>query len=585
MTGANNGPSPDRITPLHLIGVGLLGITLAAGPIVPDLLSASLFLAGLIGLADGLWNGFWTRLDRDEKRIAAATFLLGFATVTCFALGRETHIGFQILGRELRILLFLPVYLVVRRLALSQKQLGVILGLAAGIAFAYSLWSLEVHAPGYRVRGVTGVAIVFGDLALLAGVSGAWLLLPKDRHLPFRTKLLWGGLAFASLISGTLAAFASGTRGAWIAILPFLFVGTRAYVRCAGVRHKGRWYSGVALVAAGLTALCVIPPSPIQTRVIRAVRQTWISVRDETLPLLEHSPTRLGCLNRNAELIRLRHYTVTAPPLDQGDLKLVRLPATQVPAGCTGHMAFRAHVLYSTDWLSIWVNTSSRRPGFHEVQVWARGQGLFQIDRKGPVEKIHGRQFRLYSAIGDAGRFAPLTFHLHPGWTLTFIPVTTYPWEFSYDPGGNSIGNRLALWRTAFLTFMRHPWLGAGTGSFESDASQRIRDGQVPPVVWGYQHAHNDFFNLLATEGLLGLVALLWFYYALMRIGGGPEYRGPRELRVFMVLFVLGFSIFGFTETLWIHTFVVNWIVFVSAAALAVSRGEQPVEIHDKLVK
>ncbi len=583
MTGANHGPSPGRIPPLRLIGISLLGMTLSVGLIVPDLLSVSLFLGGLIGLADGLWNGFWARLDRDERWIAGATFLLGFATVTCFALGRETEVGFHVLGRELRILLFLPVYLVVRRLALSRKQLGIILGLAAGVAFVYSLWSLGVHAPGHRVRGVTGIAIVFGDLALLAGASGAWLLLPKDRHLPFRTKLLWGGLALASLISGILAAFASGTRGAWIAILPFLFVGTRAYARCTGIRHKGRWYLGVTFLAAGLTALCLIPPSPIRTRVIRAVRQTWISVHDEMLPLWESIPPRLGCLNRETGLVRLRQYTETAPPLDRGDLKLVRLPASQVPTGCTGHMAFRAHVRYSTDWLSIWVNTTSRRPGFHEAQVWARGQALFQIGQKGPVEKIQGRRFRLYSAIGDAGRFAPLTFYLHPGWTLNFIPVTTYPWEFSYDPGGNSIGNRLALWRTAFLIFLKHPWLGAGTGSFESDAAWRIRDGQVPPVVWGYQHAHNDFFNQLATEGLLGLAALLWFYYALVRIGRGPEHPGPYELRVFMELFVLGFSLFGFTETLWIHTFVVNWIVFVTASALAVSRGIEPVRINDKL--
>ncbi len=573
MNPVGEGSTLGRISPTRAIGVGLLSLALAAGSLVPDLLSASLFLLGLIGLADGLWNGFWARLEREERRIVGATFLLGFATLVCFAWGRETQVGFHILGRELRILFFLPVYLVVRRLAITRKQLGLILGLAAGVALVYSFWSLEAHAPGYRVRGVTGVAIVFGDLTLLAGASGAWLLLPKDRHLPFRTKLLWGGLSFASLISGILVAFASGTRGAWIAILPFLFVGTWAYVRCAGIQRRGRWYLGIALIAASLTALCLILPSPIRTRVIRAARQTWTSVRDETLPLLENTRPRLGCLNRKAQLLRLRRYTETSPLLDRGDLKQVRLPASQVPAGCTGHMAFRAHVRYSTDWLSIWINTTSRRPGFHEVQVWARGQALLQIDRKGPVEKIHSRRFRLYSAIGDAGRFAPLGFHLHPGWTLTFIPMTTYPWEFSYDPGGNSIGNRLALWKAAFLIFGRHPWLGAGTGSFSSDTAQLIREGQVPPVVWGYQHAHNDFFNQLATEGLLGLAALLWFYYALVRIGRGGEHPGSYELRIFMVLFVLGFSIFGFTETLWIHTFVVNWIVFVTATALAASRS------------
>ncbi len=552
------------------IGLAFLAAILMGGLVAPDLLSIGLFAFALVGIGEGLHRGFWKPLDTDERRVVSATLVLCLVTALCFALGRQTHPGFRILGRDLRILLLIPAYLAIRRLQPSARQLGVILWLAAMVALFYSLTSLGIHGISHRVKGVTGVPIVFGDLSLLSGILGAWLLMPKTIGRPRWKWILASIPALTSLGSGILAALASGTRGAWIAIPPLVLLGAIALNRRTGAKHPARTVCTVCAVMVLAFVLAMVPGSPVRPRLVRAAHQTWSYLRSNALPMLEGSRPRLGCFNSHHSLDWLRRYIRTAPPLDRGDLSVVSTPGS-LP-GCPSHMAFRAQVAYSTDWLTILVNTTSRRPGFHDIAVLAKGHAQFQVAPDGPVVDIRSTHFKSYWAYGETGRFSPFIFHLHPGWTLTFVPLTTYPWEFSYDPSGNSIGNRLALWSAALMVFAQHPWLGGGTGSFMSYAEQLERQGRVPPVVWGYQHAHNDFLNQLATEGIIGFSALLFFYAALLlAFRGRPDSRSF-DARVFMALFVLGFCIFGLTETLWIHTLVVDWIVFVIASGLALGR-------------
>ncbi|MHB1544252.1 MAG: O-antigen ligase family protein [Gammaproteobacteria bacterium] len=548
-----------------------LGGGLAVGLITPDVMSLSLFVLGLLGMGYGLNRGFYGRLAPAEKWVLSAAVILALTAMICFAFGRETHIGFHILGRELRILLLVPVYVLVRTQRLNGRRLGWMLGLGALSSAIYSLGSLWIQGIAHRVSGVTGVPIVFGDLALLTGTLAAWLVIPKNRLDPPARRWREGSLALIFLASGIFASLASGTRGAWIAIPVLLVIGGYAFARRVHVEHPGGLIAVIVMGTAGSVLLALLPGSPLQSRILRAADQTMRYVNVNALPMLTGERPQTGCLNRPRTLERVRHYILTAPPLDRGDLSLTILRPGSAPPICSSNAAYTASVRYSTDWLTIDLETTSRRPGFHDLAILARGQALFQVGTKGPVTFIHSRAFQTYWSHGRSGRFSPILLHLHPGWKLTFIPLTTYPWEFSYDPSANSIGNRIALWDVALRLFARHPWLGGGTGSFASYADQAERQRLVPPVVWNYQHAHNDFLNQLATEGLLGFAALLLFYGTILHAYRQDTRPEAFDAHVFLMLFVAGLAIFGLTETLWIHSLVVDWIALMVAAGLAIS--------------
>ncbi len=81
------------------------------------------------------------------------------------------------------------------------------------------------------------------------------------------------------------------------------------------------------------------------------------------------------------------------------------------------------------------------------------------------------------------------------------------------NPFDVSMGSRLAAWSGTLDLWRRFPWLGSGLGTF--------RDGfpLVQPRTLGrdWWHAHNDYLELLATAGVVGVLALLVGGVALIR--------------------------------------------------------------------
>lgn len=69
---------------------------------------------------------------------------------------------------------------------------------------------------------------------------------------------------------------------------------------------------------------------------------------------------------------------------------------------------------------------------------------------------------------------------------------------------------RLALWRTALAGFQLHPFTGWGFDTFVL-VDQQLRQPEAWQYEWGTTatHAHSIVANTLATQGLIGIVALL----------------------------------------------------------------------------
>ena len=116
-----------------------------------------------------------------------------------------------------RFLLLLPAFLLIRRVGFNVAALrwGVVLGaLSAGCWGYYQ--KLYLGIP--RVWGGTPNLInAFGVIGLILGILSVSLMQPL-----WRQRWYWGLVTLVSLGMGLLAAYASGTKGGWIA-LPLLF--------------------------------------------------------------------------------------------------------------------------------------------------------------------------------------------------------------------------------------------------------------------------------------------------------------------------------------------------------------------------
>jgi O-antigen ligase len=87
-----------------------------------------------------------------------------------------------------------------------------------------------------------------------------------------------------------------------------------------------------------------------------------------------------------------------------------------------------------------------------------------------------------------------------------------------------SLGYRAVFWPTTMRMVRDHPIFGVGTGGFE--------DGYRPygQTVSGWQgnetgDPHNQFLKILGEQGLLGLVAFLFFIFRALTCPGPAPYR------------------------------------------------------------
>jgi O-antigen ligase len=81
------------------------------------------------------------------------------------------------------------------------------------------------------------------------------------------------------------------------------------------------------------------------------------------------------------------------------------------------------------------------------------------------------------------------------------------------DQENSSIGQRLIFWKTSLRIIADHPLIGAGTGSFGHEFSQHAYEYPNMKAV----NPHSEYFLMTCQLGLIGLVALLWLFFAHFR--------------------------------------------------------------------
>jgi O-antigen ligase len=114
---------------------------------------------------------------------------------------------------------------------------------------------------------------------------------------------------------------------------------------------------------------------------------------------------------------------------------------------------------------------------------------------------------------------------------------------------GSELATRTDIWRAAEAIWVRHPILGVGVGGFpQAYATVPIPDKLYLPatVFVPPPHAHNLFLNVLAEQGVIGLLALLALVVVAgrtaLRMRAGPD-RETRWLGTALVAALLAFLV------------------------------------------
>lgn len=128
------------------------------------------------------------------------------------------------------------------------------------------------------------------------------------------------------------------------------------------------------------------------------------------------------------------------------------------------------------------------------------------------------------------------------GIVLVMMTLSSTVREMFLDRVGSDQG-RLAFYETAIRAFQEKPIFGWGYKNFEPNVKAlKAKYGIARPEFAG--HAHNNFLEHLATTGIIGFLALLWFHLAWLR----ESWSGQGFLAYISLPFIIGLTVSGLVQ-------------------------------------
>ncbi len=559
---------------IAVIAMGMLALSLS----VNYAASVGFFLLAVIGLGIGIVRGFTRDLSPGEKWLFAAFAVLPLVALLTYMSGVETNIGFRMLGRLGRVLLFFPVFIAVRWARPRRDVLGAALAVGAILAFVVGIiglsgggglhLALENYRAGVFPQGQAADHITFGDLALIQGAVGLALLLAPVRSKWSRYLVLLGVLGAGA---GLVTSIISGARGGWLAI-PIL--GFLLFWHYRGrLRTPKTWIPLVSLLV-----LLVVLSGVLGRGLIGRIETAWQGVPSAM------SAARSGLLQRKERLALCPNSSVVLSSIvrhagNQGvNVRVLKGGAAWHRMGkisCLGESFLALH--YRSGLGTIRLNRNGESNTYQGAALYAQGKFAWRIaggswkQENLPATRIVTLMERIPGPV-----LSPVEIRVLPGENVRLVPVQLQPGSYLDYWANTSTGARLAMWSVAWKVFLDHPGRGAGYGSFRALVRERIAAGEAPAAIAYYQHPHSDYLNVLYGSGLLGLFSLLALLlaapWALSRMrclpGKGAD---VTQLRLAFWLLFAGIAISALTESLFIHSFTLSWYGVLLASILGVA--------------
>lgn len=144
---------------------------------------------------------------------------------------------------------------------------------------------------------------------------------------------------------------------------------------------------------------------------------------------------------------------------------------------------------------------------------------------------------------------------------------------------GGSIRLRMEIWKVSVKIWKANPIIGTGLGDFQLDSVQLVKEGRSNLTEQQVlQHAHNIYFDVLATSGLVGLLALIVFVQIIPFLIFRSFWLKEQDPWIkFYALSgmatIIAFAVFGLTEC-WlarnpfVRTYLMSVLVFMSSIAV-----------------
>lgn len=343
--------------------------------------------------------------------------------------------------------------------AVAWARLGATAVIAAGLVWALS-WNPSGAWRLARVRWPCAALLALSALATLQSLAG-WSVTPRASLL---AALQWAALA-AALALGALVA--GSRRGRRVLVGAFL----------VGALFQA--FYGVVQWSAGAREIFGVP--------------------------IQSQPQRL-----KGAFVNPNHFALLAV------VALVALQAWIVwgwrrwREGDRHSEVLWLVVLPALGWLGILAALvfSGSRSGLVALVAGSATQALAWMsgDRRRPdsIPSTAGRTRR------SAALRASLLFGVFAA--LALVAIATLDWRRGTErlhsrPWTDvSLGARLAAWSESLDLVAQAPILGSGFGSFV-DRFPSVADGRFSGSVW--EHAHNDWLELLVTGGLVGFAILV----------------------------------------------------------------------------
>ena len=144
----------------------------------------------------------------------------------------------------------------------------------------------------------------------------------------------------------------------------------------------------------------------------------------------------------------------------------------------------------------------------------------------------------------------------------------------------NSVGQRLDHWKLAWRLGQSHPLLGWSQKGYEIEKQRIVAAGQAHPYVLEFNHAHNEFLDLFAKRGVIGLGALLYLYAVPLllfwpRRGTGAPSRMVMPLHIIGVLIPVTYAGCGLTQGFLGHNSGTMFFVFMTVLVFTTLQGER----------
>jgi O-antigen ligase len=150
------------------------------------------------------------------------------------------------------------------------------------------------------------------------------------------------------------------------------------------------------------------------------------------------------------------------------------------------------------------------------------------------------------------------------------------------DPQDVTARERLYMWSSGMQMLRDYPWTGVGIGGVK-----RVYAGYKHPQALRDQrgHLHNNFMQVAAERGLIGLGCWLWiwiaFYWHAVQIYRGlrPDAYQARALVIGSVAGVTGFHVAGLTEYTFGDSEVIMIVYFLMALPFVVRGAHSPTKV------